>query len=73
MYILADKDGKVMYIGILPMDGAVKFEGTIPTDFNNTFALGKYTFVNGAINEVAGWVAPPPPPAPPGIPTPPAA
>ena len=61
MYILADKDGNVQYIGIIQAEGSVLFSGVIPEDFNNTFALGKYTFVNGAIVETVGWVAPVPP------------
>jgi hypothetical protein len=64
MYILADADGKISHIAVIELEGAVNFTGVIPEDFTNTFSLGKYTFVNGAIVETPNWVAPVPPPMP---------
>lgn len=64
MYILADAQGAISYIGIVEIPRSTKYAGTIPDDFNATFALGKYKFVAGSIVPVEGWVAPLPPPPP---------
>lgn len=59
MYILANPDNSIQYIGIVDTPGAVVVEDSLlPADLNNTFALGKYTLVNGAIVETPNWVAP---------------
>ena len=62
MFVLANPDGSIQYIGSVNTPGAVEVDDALqPVDLPNTFALGKYTFVNGAFVETPGWVMPPPP------------
>lgn len=64
MFIVANEDGSINRIGSITTDNAVEYTGVEPEDFGNTFALGKYKFINGQIVEVEGWVAPTPPELP---------
>jgi len=62
MFILADATtGEISSITTIPNGAAVEYIGDAPDDFGNTFALGKYTFMNGAIVTTPNWVAPVPP------------
>ena len=63
-YILANPDNSIQYIGSVNTPNATEFSGVLPPDLLETFALGKYTFVNGAIVEVVGWIPPTPTPPP---------
>ena len=62
MWILADDTtGVISSITTIPNGAAVEYTGAVPTDFGDTFALGQYTFMNGAIVTTPNWVAPVPP------------
>ena len=56
MKILSDANGKILGVG--EVYGAVEYVGTLPSDFIDTFGLGKYTISAGAISPVTGWVMP---------------
>jgi hypothetical protein len=62
MNVNFDQTGKILAVGTEVIGTAVD-DSLVPTDFLNTFALGKYVFTGGAITEVDGWV-PPAQPAP---------
>lgn len=64
IHIKADAAGVISSILMIPDAEHVEFTGAEPSDLFDTFALGKYTFVNGALVETQGWVQPPAPQMP---------
>jgi len=68
MFILANPDNSIQYIGTVDTPNAVVVDDALlPADLLDTFALGKYTLVDGVIVETPDWVRPEVPPMPEGM------
>ena len=65
MYLLINPNSTIQYIGIIDIPNSIQIDDSIlPNDIIDTFALGKYTVVNGDIIETPNWTPPPPIPKP---------
>lgn len=49
MFILANEDSSIESITTIPNGTAIEYSGNVPVDLYDTYALGKYKFIDGVI------------------------
>lgn len=58
IFIIADQAGRIEVISVVYIAGSELFTGTVPEDIFDLVGLGKYTYVEGQLLAVEGWVMP---------------